>query len=254
MRTRVISEDEALALSSREESHFFDRKAVGISGRGIQKVVVAFANADGGEILIGIADDKAEPDPHERWQGASKLEDLNAHLQSIFDVKPSLDLRYEFLKCEGKPGYVLRVQIEKSQEVHKTADESVYQRYGAQSLPVKDPQRITELSFAKGATSFEDYIVRDLPPEQIVDAAELGSFLEGYSPKTDPLDYIVNENLLDPKTWEPRVASVLLFHKNPSTTMPRKCGVKIARYETREMIQKEIISLNKLHLKALYTI
>jgi ATP-dependent DNA helicase RecG len=234
MRTRVISVDEALTLSQREESHVFDRKAVQVAGRAIQKVVVAFANADGGELLIGIADDKDEPDPQKRWQGASKLENLNAHLQSMFEVRPSLDLRYEFLKCDPKPGYVLRVLIEKSQEVHRTADETVYQRYGAQSLPSKDPQRVMELSFAKGATSFEDQVLQDLQPEAIVDAQELHAFLMDHAPKTDPLDFVVNQNLIDNKTWGPRVASALLFHANPSSVMPRKCAVKIARYETKE--------------------
>lgn len=234
MRTRIIDASEALALSIAEESHFFDRKAIAVSGRGVQKIAVAFANADGGEFLIGVADDKDQPEPEKRWQGASKIEDLNAHLQNIFEIVPSLDLRYEFLKCDTKPGYVLRIIIEKSQEVHRTSDNTVYQRYGAQSLPIKDPQRISELSFAKGATSFEDYIIRDIPAEYVVDAKELQSFLVDHAPKTDPLDFVANQNLLDPKTWEPRAAAVLIFHENPSIVIPRKCAVKIARYETRE--------------------
>ncbi len=91
-----------------------------------------------------------------------------------------------------------------------------------------------ELSFAKGATSFEDQVLHDVPPEQIVDAIELESFLKDHAPKTDPLDFVVNQNLVDNKTWEPRVGSVLLFHDNPSNVIPRKCAVKIARYETKE--------------------
>jgi len=66
----------------------------------VQKICVAFANADGGELLIGLADNDEEADPDKRWQGVSKLEDLNSHLQSIFDIRPSLDLRYEFLKSD----------------------------------------------------------------------------------------------------------------------------------------------------------
>lgn len=234
METRVVTAEEALVLATRDESHFYERKSAQVSGRGVQKVCVAFANADGGELLIGLADDDEEPDVNKRWQGVSKLEDLNSHLQNIFNVRPTLDLRYEFLKHEGKAGYVLRVLIEKSQEVHRTSDDTVYQRYGAQSLPIKDPQKITELSFAKGATSYEDHVVNDFPPDQIVDARELGNFLAAYSPKTDPLDYVVNQNLIDQKTWSPRVAVVLLFHDNPSNVIPRKCAVKIARYETKE--------------------
>jgi ATP-dependent DNA helicase RecG len=125
METRLITPEEVLALSTREESHFFERKSAQIKGRGVQKICVAFANADGGELLIGLADNDEEADPDKRWQGVPKLEDLNSHLQSIFDIQPSLDLRYEFLKSDVKPNYVLRVLVEKSQEVHRTADETV---------------------------------------------------------------------------------------------------------------------------------
>jgi len=234
MITRNLTDDEVLSIVSREESHFFDLKSANISGRGVQKIAVAFANADGGEFLIGVADEKDEPDPNNRWQGAENIEELNSHLQALFTVQPALDLRYEFLKNNDQKGYVLRVSVEKSSEVHKTSDQTVYQRYGAQSLPIKDPQQISQLSFAKGSSTYEDQILKDVPPEQIVESVELVSFLSEYSPKTDPLDFVINQNLLDNKSWEPRVASVLLFHASPSSVIPKKCAVKITRYETKE--------------------
>lgn len=234
MNTREISVEEANVLVTREESHFFDKKSAAVSGRSVQKIAVALANADGGEFLVGIADEKDEPDIEKRWQGLANIEALNSHLQTLFDVQPSLDLRYEFLKREDKDGYVLRVMVEKSSEVHKTSDQTVYQRHGAQSLPIKDPQKISQLSFAKGSTTYEDQLLTQVPTEQIVEAAELRSFLADYSPKTDPLEFVLNQNLLDSRTWEPRVASTLLFHCAPSAVVPRKCAVKITRYETRE--------------------
>ncbi len=234
MNTKTITSFEADEFSIREESHFFDRKAAQIKGAKVQKAAVAFANADGGELIIGIADDEDETDPGRRWQGVSKIEELNSHLQAIFDITPPLDLRYEILRCEGKSGYILRIMIEKSSEVHKTADGTVYQRQGAQSLPVKDPERITQLSFAKGATSFEDQLIKDIPAEQVAESEELTSFLGDYSPKTDPLEFCINQNLFDYKTWEVRVAAALLFHPCPSAVVPRKCAVKITRYETKE--------------------
>ncbi|MDH5731122.1 MAG: putative DNA binding domain-containing protein [Gammaproteobacteria bacterium] len=234
MITRNVTDEEVHALVSKEESHFFDFKSARISGRAVQKIVVAFANADGGEFLIGIADKKEEADFRKRWQGVDNIEELNSHLQAIFEVQPSLDIRYEFLKHESQKGYVLRVSVEKSPEVHKTADKTVYQRYGAQSLPIKDPQQIAQLQFAKGSSTYEDQLLKDIPPEQIVESKELISFLSEYSPKTDPLDFVINQNLLDNKSWEPRVASALLFHTSPSSVIPRKCAVKITRYETKE--------------------
>lgn len=234
MRTRKVTEAEVLTLSSRDESHFFDRKAVGISGKKVQKIAVALANADGGEFLIGVADDKNEPDPNKRWQGTSKLEDFNGLLQALFEVSPALDVNYEVLTCDGRPGCVFRVVIEKTSDVHKISDGTVYQRHGAQSLPIKDPQQITELAFAKGAASFEDQLLREVGAEHIVESEELTAFLSDYSPRTDPLEFCINQNLLHYQTWEPRVASILLFHDRPSAVSPRKCAVKITRYETKE--------------------
>ena len=124
--------------------------------------------------------------------------------------------------------------IEKGSRVVSTADGTVYQRQGAQSLPVRDPERIQQLSFAKGATSFEDVVLTELPSEQIVDLPELASFLAEYSPKTDALEFVLNQNLLDFRSWQPRIVSTLLLHPVPSAVIPRKCAIKVTRYETRE--------------------
>jgi ATP-dependent DNA helicase RecG len=234
MRTRVLTEAEVIDAAVREESHFYDRKGKAISGKQVQKIAVAFANADGGEFVIGLADDRDEPDPAKRWQGATNLEELNAHLQVLFTVVPALDVHYEILRCDTRQGLLLRVTIEKTAEVHKTSDGTVYVRYGAQSLPVDDPQKITELAFAKGASSFEDQLLKSLPTEQVVEGKELQSFLADYSPQTEPLEFCINQNLVDYKTWETRVAAALLFHTSPSAVMPRKCAIKITRYETKE--------------------
>ncbi len=122
MRTREISEADVLTLSTRDEDHFFDRKAIGVSGKKSQKIAVAFANADGGEFVVGVSDDKDEADPQKRWHGTQKLEDLNGVLQTLHSVTPSLDLNYEVLTGSTRPGQALRVIVEKSSEVHKTSD------------------------------------------------------------------------------------------------------------------------------------
>lgn len=72
MRTREITRQEALSIASREESHFFDRKATKLDGKKTQKIGVAFANADGGEFYVGIADDKDATRVEDRWQGAAR--------------------------------------------------------------------------------------------------------------------------------------------------------------------------------------
>lgn len=233
MDERTITRDELITIAGRPESHFFDKKSVDISGKKVQKIAVAFANADGGEFIIGIADESDEPDPAKAWRGANSHEALNGQLQAIFEVQPALDVRYEFLACEAEEGFSVRVTIERSSEVHKAGDGTVYQRYGAQSLPVRDPQKITQLIFAKGASSYEDQRLDSVVPEQIVESLPLIEFLKSYSPQTEPIEFCLNQNLLEYKTWTPRVASALLFHSAPSAIVPRKCAVKITRYETK---------------------
>lgn len=104
----------------------------------------------------------------------------------------------------------------------------------AQSLPVMDHEKILGLTYAKGATSFEDQVVKGTQIESLVDKQPIKSFLSNYSPKTDPLEFVVNQHLVDVMTWEPKVSGILLFSEEPSAMMPRQCAIKIARYETKE--------------------
>jgi ATP-dependent DNA helicase RecG len=48
------------------------------------------------------------------------------------------------------------------------------------------------------------------------------------------LEFCLNQNLIENKDWQPRVASALLFSPNPSAFVPRKCAVKVTRYKTAE--------------------
>ena len=234
MKIKDISKDDALNLINRHESHFFDHKALQVSGQKVQKIATAFANADGGEFIIGIADSAEEADENKRWQGASKIEEFNSHLQALSEVVPTLDFSVTFLTCKSFPGMCMFIKIEKSASVHETAGKEIYIRESARSQKITDRQKVIELQFAKGATSFEDFVVSTVTPEIVVEADELRKFLEDFSPRTEPLEYAVSENLLDLKNFDPRVSGILLFASNPSANLPRKCAVKIIRYETRE--------------------
>jgi ATP-dependent DNA helicase RecG len=233
MNVREISGDELDAILDREESHFFDFKSKVIAVAKLQKSVVAFANADGGELIVGIAD-KKEAQGRARISGFSELEAMNSVLQGLFELNPPPDIRYEFLTGIDFNGYLLLIQIEKGANVFRVADQTVYVRQGAQSVPLRNPERIAALGFAKGAQSFEDSPLDDLTPEVIVDSDILRNFLQNIAPRTDPLEFVLNQNFLDAKNWRPRVAAALLFSPNPSAFVPRKCAVKITRYTTSE--------------------
>lgn len=234
MQTVSISNDGFLAMADREESHFFDIKDRDIQPEKLVRSVVAFANADGGTLIVGIADKKDEPKRQDSWRGFSDLEAMNGLLQAVYSCSPTIPVAVSAISCESRNGYLVRFEIDKSSDVCKTNADEVFVRRGAQSVKVKDPQKIQALAFAKGAATFEDDVVRGLPPEILVDARELSIFLSQQTLPIDGLDFLVNQNLVDYKSWEPRVGGLLLFHENPSSFVPRRCGVRITRYETRE--------------------
>lgn len=236
MKEKELQDKEIFDLSIRQEGHFYDRKAKGIDGKKIQKIACAFANADGGDFIVGIKDDKDEPDANKRWNGFTTKEELNFVFQNLMEIKPSVPYVPTFLKNLGDNSYALQITVEKSEKVHNTTDNTVYIRVSAQSIPLKDPQKIQELSFAKGETSYEDLVYRDVRAEDIFESFEIKRFLKDYSPQSDPIDFTVNQNLVDRNSYEPKMSGLLLFNDNPVAILPRKCGIKITRYDTSEKI------------------
>jgi ATP-dependent DNA helicase RecG len=58
MKEKFLSPEEIWDLATKQEGHFFDRKAKAVDGKKVQKISVALANADGGDFIIGIKDEK----------------------------------------------------------------------------------------------------------------------------------------------------------------------------------------------------
>ena len=52
----TITTEQATRILQYEESHFFDLKSIDIKPGKLSKSISAFANADGGELLIGICE------------------------------------------------------------------------------------------------------------------------------------------------------------------------------------------------------
>lgn len=240
-----LSKSEAIALCSRREADFFDRKAKQIAPNKVQKIAVAFANADGGEFVVGIADDEDQPVPEKRWDGFENPEKFNDIIQALFALNPSIDFKYEFLSAEEFSGFVLRVYVSRSSDVCVTADRKVFQRQGASSVPIVSPEKIQALSFSKGASSFEDYKL-NIKPEIIVDSKEIKEFCSQDSVGVDPLSYSVNEAVIDRSDFSPTCAGVLLFADNPQPNFPRRCGLKIVFYDTSLVVpEREHLKINE---------
>lgn len=232
-----VGNEEVIDLCTRQEDDFFDRKSGRMKGHQIQDVAVAFANAEGGTIVVGVEDANNDKHPNaiDRWRGLEKIESYNPIIASLALLDPSIDYVHQFLYREGgyNRAYVLRLIIRKSQKVHQTSKGEVLLRKGAQSLSVKAAQ-VQELMRAKGVTSEEDTLLPSVRAEKIIEGENLKNFLSTLRiTDKDPFNFAVQENLL-PESMHPTVALVLLFAQNPSATMPRQCAVKIVRYDSSE--------------------
>ena len=129
---QTISKAQADKIRLIDEGQFSDLKAAELLPSKLTKAMSAFANADGGELYIGISDKERH------WQGFANVEAANAHIQTFEEFFPlGTDCQIEFLKCEALQGLVMHVQLGKTQGISKASDGIPYIRRGAQSLPVR---------------------------------------------------------------------------------------------------------------------
>lgn len=222
--------DEMLTM---EESQTFDRKSINIAPRDFSNHVCAFANADGGIIVVGISDKT------KRIEGVDHREQqVNELLRVPMDFCiPTVPFAHEFVECidsNGRPNHVLVFCIEASPLVHENQSHDAYLRVGDKSriLPYED--RMT-LSFDKGLRSFEDILLLESCYED-VDESYLREYLEMIGCSKAPREYLLqNKNYAKIKDGEVRlsVAAILLFGKNPQQFFPR-ARVRFIRYEGTE--------------------
>lgn len=234
LERRAISIQEALALLARDESHFWDVKSKASKGGVVQKIAVALANGDGGEFALGIEDAKTSDEPMDRWQGYLTIEDLNPVHQALSqDCKPQIPYSVDYLEIEGQEskGFICLVTITKSPDVHYTAAGKVYVRHHAASSEIQG-QEIVDLSLSKGAQTYEDQELGDYFLEEAIEEQELKDFLSSVSPAMMPGDFLRRERLYNRKTEGMKVAAALLYAENPQGVINKRCGIKIARYET----------------------
>src|SRR6476660_10296850 len=77
-----VSPEEAEKVIRIEEGQFADVKATEIAPAKLTKTISAFANSDGGELHVGIGENKATKERF--WKGFPDQEAANGHLQ-IFE-------------------------------------------------------------------------------------------------------------------------------------------------------------------------
>ncbi|MFF2677663.1 ATP-binding protein [Arthrobacter koreensis] len=240
MEKRKISEEEALALIVRDESHLWDQKSARSGGTVVEKIAVALANSDGGEFILGIEDARSGSGIL-RWSGFASIEEANFIHQALAgDIHPPVPYSYENLEIEGRgsQGIACLVRVEKSVDVHFTSGKKCLVRRGASSREISG-QAITDLQLSKGTKSYEDQQLADYDVVELADEPELHFFLKSYSPRADVEGFTRRERIVDRASGQCRVAAAVLFSEYPSSVVPKRCAVKIARYNTAGAPRRE---------------
>ena len=229
--------EEVLAF---EEMQIFDRKSVNIDPKALAIPIIAFANADGGTIAIGISDKTC------KIEGVDyEIRRLNELLRVPFDFcVPTVKAEIEKIRCidfKGRENHVLLMHIEPSMEVHANQADEVFMRVGDKSKKLTFEERM-QLMYDKGERFFEDKPVSEAEIEDI-DLGVVKNYIDQIGYSKTPMEYLrENKGFVREKNGVMQISSaaVLLFGKNPQLYFPR-ARIRFIRYEgTEERVGAEM--------------
>lgn len=212
----------AAALLKLREDQWFDRKSARITGKDLADSLVAFANAEGGTIVVGLSDGKVE--------GIQRANDgrLAEWQQAALDFTvPAVPCRTRLVDCVSDAGadQLLVLDIETSRQVHTNRRDEVFLRVGDENRRLSFTQR-QGLQYDKGQSTYESTVVpeasfSDLDPEL------LGAYAEALK-HADPERLLTARGLLT-RTGGLTIAAILLFAFEPQQWFP-EASVRVLRY------------------------
>lgn len=230
LQTSRITSQQANKVLEIREGQFVDLKAKEIAPNKLSKHLSAFANAEGGELFIGITEDRVAK--IRTWDGFLDEEAANGHIQALESVFPfGPEFAYTFLQAAGFPGLVLKVEIHKTRDIKPATDGKVYLRRGASSLPVDGEEALARLRLNKGIASFENETV-SAELAAVANSIPILSFLLEVIPTAEPEAWLRKQQLI--YNGKPTVAAILLYAEEPQSFLPKRCGIKIYRYKSKE--------------------
>jgi len=228
-------------IITRKEDQTFDCKSIQIDPKALAITFVAFANADGGTIAIGVSDKTR------KIEGVDQhTEKLNELLRVPLDFcNPSVPITSDLLPCTDKDGddnHILLMYIPASSELHANQADEAYMRVGDKSRKLSFEERI-QLMYDKGERYYEDTAVYGATVDDIdMAAVERYTELIGYTKSAKQYLQENNGFLTTNAKGEEQVsvACILLFGKYPQKFFPRG-RTRFIRYKgTEERVGTEM--------------
>ena len=228
-------------IISRKEDQTFDCKSIQIDPKALAITIVAFANADGGDIAVGVSDKTR------KIEGVDQhTEKLNELLRAPLDFcNPTVSITSELLPCTDKDGnenHILLMHIPASSELHANQADEAFMHVGDKSRKLSFEERI-QLMYDKGERYYEDTAVYGATADDIdMAAVERYTELIGYT-KSPKQCLQENNGFLTTNTKgeeQVSVACILLFGKYPQKFFPRG-RTRFIRYKgTEERVGTEM--------------
>lgn len=213
-------------ISDMREGQYFDRKKAKIKPKDIVRHIIAFANADGGTLVIGVDDDGALSGTNA--QEACSLEDYQLVIEKEILGQPKVSYEKLPFKHDGVLDHLYLIYVDLSiDRLIKSRNEEVYLRIGDKSVRQNFSQ-IKQLEYAKGERLFEDNSVA---------GAELANLdeqlLEEYKTHLHCSE-LSNRQVLEARGFIQQgkltVAAILMFGKSPDVFFPQ-ARLRFLRYE-----------------------
>lgn len=214
------------ALLALREDQWFDRKSARVAARTLAETAIAMANAEGGTVVVGLADRVVE--------GVSRHADkLNGWQQAALDFTiPPVPARSRLVDCvnsRGESDRLLVLDVDTSQTVHANQRDEVFLRVGDENRKLSFDQR-RELMFDKGQAAYEATVVPDATLDDL-DPELLDSYA-GAVRHDDPVRLLQARGLIA-RDGALTIGSLLLFGREPQARYPEAI-VRILRFRGTE--------------------
>lgn len=211
------------ALAQVPEDQWFDRKSIDIAPAKLAESICAFANADGGTIVVGISDGEV--------QGVdSKVSKVNGLRQASIDhLRPTVPVKIEEVACtnaRGEHDHVLALTIQPSEHVHETASGQCFLRVGDETRKLSFAHR-QELEFDRGHAKYE---AQRLPTRSMddLDIKLVLAYKNAVGATASTAQFLASRGLLTPRL-EVTNGAYLLFAKAPQDEFPN-AHVRVLRF------------------------
>lgn len=230
------TDDQLLSnLLSEKEGTSFECKRAAVQPHKILESVVAFANEQGGNFVLGLADP-------EKFEGSSRLigtsenPDNVSELLKLLDreIEPPLSVRaYDLpiINSKNQKDSLLILIIPKSRDIHSLKKGDTFVRKGRHNAKATASE-IVRIKYEKGALHYEQ------EPSEFLDLSCIDQALlsrykhEVGSDSIDDWQFLKDNGLVITVKGRPVLTNgaVLLFGNNPSVLLGKKCGIKISHY------------------------